>query len=498
MKKMRVRLAPLQKVQPPSRYFWVGLIVCLPGIIGAQEPLKEPVKSEPKAAVEESQKALPAPVAENKSDPATNTAQPEPVKAPEPVSTPVIASEPLKAPEPVQNQVIATEPVKAPEPAPVIAAEPHATPAIAAEPAKPAEPAPVIAAEPTKETVPAVQAAAPEKAPPLCRKPNPAEPAAHRPLTTSTVGMAPLSHGNMVLELIYWEAIEDSLRFAMKNCPAASVGATAAVTDSPLCPAVNQRLGYDPGARASVFVPILYDEWELGATYTYFYTTPPVSRVNDPRGYLYANLESSALGNFSAAQSLTSAKSKWNLKMNVVDLELRRPFVIGQALMLEPIMGAKASFVRQKYDVHYGFFTPGTGQANRVIGTSSVWALGPEFGAEMRFLIPKQVSFSVKGMFAAMMGIFSGNTLYTEYYETDEEMSLTEKKTRLFEVGQLQCGFSKWWAIKNESSLELTLGWEAQIWWRQMRMNWMSTATLPPQGADLTIQGPFFRGSWNF
>ncbi|MBF8264060.1 MAG: mOMP-like family protein [Parachlamydiales bacterium] len=303
----------------------------------------------------------------------------------------------------------------------------------------------------------------------------------------STVGMVPQSCGKVMLEFLFWEGIEDDLRYGIKNWTSLY----------PSSPVINQKLAYDPGVRASVFVPICYDEWEIGATYTHFYTSPPVTRVDDPAGNLFGSLNFTDYGT-SFLQPANYIKGKWTLKMNILDLELRRSFVIGQSLMLQPSMGGKACFVRQRVDVHYNYVTPSATTGNRVRGLSSVWAVGPEAGLDMRILLPKQISLSIKGSMAAMLGIFDGNTTYSEYYAVDYESALTEKKTRLFEVGQLSCGLSTWWSAKGDSFLELTLGWEAQVWWRQMRINWWSTMTMNNQGADLVLQGPFLRGSLNF
>ena len=532
--KNTVRISLFHKAQPPSRFFWMGLIFCLPWIVGAQAPISEPManNSEQKVAVDE-KAAQPADVAakvdEKAAQPADDAAKPvEPlanivVEKVQPSTPPVV--EPLA-------EIIQEQPVK--EPLPAIVQEsaksvPETAPVIANESPKPltetvskedaktepvaeksayaAQPsAPAIVAEPVVKTKPA------EKSPAMCRMPNPSEPPSYRSINAS-IGMAPLSHGNLDLELLYWEGIEDSLRYAVKNWPQNwPLFAVSVVNVN--SPSVNQKLSYDPGARAAIIVPILYDEWELGAIYTYFYTTPHVTNAYDPSGSMWPNLNNAFFPNpnppvAESGYSIEAVKGKWNLKMNVFDLEFRRPFVIGKALMLQPIMGAKACFIRQKVDVHYTYIIPTAGTNNRAIGRSSVWGAGPELGLEMRFLIPKQVSISIRGAFATMLGLFSNKTLYTEYmtyenvipytpFSCNEEVVLMEKKTRLFEMGQLQCGLSKWWSIKNDSSLELTLGWEAQIWWRQMRMNWLSTTAYPPEGADLTLQGPFFKGSWNF
>jgi hypothetical protein len=458
--KLPMKILPatvFQKVEPFSRLFWVGLICCFPAMIGAQEINRERVSAntnqngfaqeiklqsnEAAEAVDSTPVAAQGSVAESDDSAASLAAQPAPLSKP-----------------------------TASKPAP---AAPKAT---------------------TDHKVKS------KEAPPLCRPFYSEGAAPLRPIATSTVGVAPLHNGNFVVEFLYWEGVEESLRYAMKNWTAVT----------PSSPIVNQKLHYSPGARASIYAPLCFDEWEVGLVYTYFYSTPPTTHVEDPEGDLLASLNF-ALISSAVEQPAYSATGRWNLKMNVLDLELVRPFVISQSLMLQPLMGGKACFVRQKIDVHYDYlydhpnyfnqgYEPETDASNarHIRAHSSVWAVGPEFGCEMRFLIPKHISLSIKGAFSALLGNFSGSTSYSDYKGLTTEALITENKTAMFEVGQLQCALSKWWRIKSESSLELTLGWESQIWWGQMRMNWWSTIVLPPQGSTLTVKGPFFKAACSF
>jgi hypothetical protein len=406
-----------------------------------------------------------------------------------------ITAEPV-AQVPVENPAIIAEAAPAvAQPETVIAAEP-----IAQAPTNPEivsiKPSPAIAqAEEEIAAEPTIKSIA--RAQPLRKPVDIIEPSSQYQIAKTPILAAPMPHGNFSTDLLNWEGIEESMRYAMKNWSA----------EYPSSPAVNQKLGYDLGVRVSFAAPIDYDRWEAALVYTCFYNTPPATHVKDPTGNLFGNLNFPIISG-NSLQTLYAAKGKWHLKMNVLDLELRRPIMIGESLLLQPSMCGKACFIHQRVNVRYSYVnhtdgscpmdTSDSTNANRIRAVSSVWGVGPELGLEMRFLIPKQFSLFLKGAFAAMYGIFDGHTLYSEYNGFDFESDLSEKKTALFEFGQLQCGLSKWWKIKDDHSMELTVGWETQIWWGQQRMNWWSTTTLPPQGATLSVKGPFFRGSWNF
>lgn len=316
---------------------------------------------------------------------------------------------------------------------------------------------------------------------------NPPLEDAANPISAATAGIAPLHRANLALDVLYWQAMEDDLRYGVKNWTALY----------PSSPAVNQKLEYDPGVRASVFVPIASDFWRVGVIYTRFYTTPPTTSAYDPNGNIYANLNFAVIGT-DCLQRVYRAQGQWTLHMNILEFELKRPFVVGRSLMIQPSMGGKACIVRQRIDVRYQYVVQSSSNARRIRGLSSVRAIGPEAGLEIGYLFPKHFRLTLKGTIAAMLGIFKGNTVYSEYYGVDYETALTETKHRLFEVGALQCGLSKWWEFKQNGSLEAMIGWESQIWWRQMRVNWWSTTTQNNQGADLALNGPFFRMALNF
>jgi hypothetical protein len=46
--------------------------------------------------------------------------------------------------------------------------------------------------------------------------------------------------------------------------------------------------------------------------------------------------------------------------------------------------------------------------------------------------------------------------------------------------------------------MELFLGWEAQIWWDQMMMNWFSNVVSTQDGANLTLTGGVLRNQITF
>jgi len=451
--------------------------------VPASEPSAESVKSEPQTTTVVAEAAP----ASEKSEPQTTTAVAEAAPASEP------SAEAVKSEQQTTTAVAEAAPASEPN-AESVKSEPSQNMAIAAPSSSQDLKKPAVQSRKTIETSKNKPAKSKTSKPDMKNQPAPPAPckpyyddkaARYRNLST-TIGLAPFANGNFTLDFLYWAALGDSIRYAMKNY----------ISYYAASPFVDQKIGYSPGARVSVFFPISYDEWDVGFTYTYFYSTPPMVKVEDPQANLFASMNYPDIAG-QAEQNVYYAKGKWKLKMNVLDLELRRPFVIGKSLMLQPMMGGKACFIRQLIDVHYLYAFPEYYTANRIRGFSKVWGIGPEIGCEMRLLLPREWSLSLKGALSALLGMFNGNTTYSEYPSFDYESVLRENHTRFFEVGQMQACVSKWWKVKDDTALELMLGWESQIWWGQMRINWWATASMP-QVANLVIKGPFFRGSLNF
>ena len=290
------------------------------------------------------------------------------------------------------------------------------------------------------------------------------------------------------LDVLCWEAFEDSLRYAEKNASTLSPGK-----------AVEQNFGYDPGFKLGVQLPMQNDGWNVDLSWTYFHTTPPQTHVVDPDGTLFPCLTDA---NFftPANRQVSVVKGSWSLNMDVLDCTFRRPLVIGSSTVINPIFGVKGCFVRQEVSVNYDYFTiniPNISTPRSMLGMNRSWGVGPQIGAEIKMLLPKEINFVMSGIFSGMFGSFDLSTKYFDLISTCGAQSgsflLKDRISRIFGVSQLQGAFAKRWVLQKGGFCEVTAGWECQIWSRQMRLDWFSTIAYPPAGSDLFLQGPFLR-----
>lgn len=294
---------------------------------------------------------------------------------------------------------------------------------------------------------------------------------------------------NLVIDYLYFRAIEDTLKYGETNFN------LRAPTH-----AIEQDFSYNSGVRATVNIPT-YDRWLLSGSYTYFRAHPSKVTASDPTGNIFANLVVPTY--FSPVnQQVTNLSGEWGLKMQIFDVLFKSGLVLGKSFELEPFFGLQGCSVKQQVDVHYAYFRPRTSLAPPKEWKVSVEVsgIGPELGTEVKLLLPCQISFFARGGISCLLGSFNMHTDYGDLLNCppSQKISLKDHKLRLFSAVQLQLALSKWWCTSRSSELELTIGWETQMWWRQMRMNWFSTLAFPPDGSDLTLHGPFARLSLGF
>ena len=296
---------------------------------------------------------------------------------------------------------------------------------------------------------------------------------------------------NLNIDYLYFRAIEDTLKYGETNFSLVP----------PPSHNIEQDFSYNPGIRATISIPT-YDHWLLSGSYTHFRVYPSKVIINDSTGNIFANLVVPTY--FSPVnQQVSRLCGEWELKMQIFDVLFKKGLMIGKSLLIEPFFGVQGCTVKQTVDVNYIFFNPRTSlkPPQKVKGVSRVSGVGPELGAEFRLVFPCQMSLFARGGISCLLGSFKMHTDYGNLLGcslSSTQISLKDHKLRLFSSMQLQIAFSKYWRSSLNFELELTMGWETQVWWRQMRMNWFSTLAFPPDGSDLTLHGPFIRLSLGF
>ena len=299
-------------------------------------------------------------------------------------------------------------------------------------------------------------------------------------------------------EWLYFKAIEDSLKYA-QNTPQNA-------TLTPKSASINQRFDYTSGFRLGLAYRLPGNNWEIGGNWMQYESDNPKTHHDRKDFGILAVLALPTYGIPQNSQT-NDVKGKWSLEINSLELNIQLPLQFTKRFILTPFGGVKAGFVSQKIDVEYGnflIFQPTANTPQRVTGKNDMWGVGPMIGMSARFLFPCQFSLFFTGNVAGLCGQFSLDTTYKEFSGVPKKARLTVggSQRRVSVVEQIQTGIEKKWQVgrklKKKMEIEVAVGWEVQIWSRQMRLNLFDTFVEPSDGADLTLYGPFVKAVARF
>jgi len=205
---------------------------------------------------------------------------------------------------------------------------------------------------------------------------------------------------------IYWFAGQDGLDLATTSVYTPVVGFVPAVEST----TIYQSESYNSGFKVGLGWALPDDNWVLRADYTWYHSTTHLSASadDDPTAAFQMTnwfYQTSDLEQTPGAQELSS---KWGVKIDWLDLVLQRPFYAGRKLTINPFMGLRASWIRQKINITLEDllnFTPPTPSVKSK-NYSRAWAIGPRFGVDGRFLF---------GGGFRLQGGLAGEILYNQF-----------------------------------------------------------------------------------
>ena len=158
---------------------------------------------------------------------------------------------------------------------------------------------------------------------------------------------------------------------------------------------------YHPGFEVGFVLNTPYDHWNIRGNYLWFQGSENFRKETNPSEFYVAPVFSPSIFN----ELITSINSKWNLNINTGDLYLTRPYYSGRNLTLEPLMGLKAAFVKQDFNILAILFdAPASSQTAETKSIS--WGIGPKLGLQANYLL---------GTGFSIFGDLSTALLYTTY-----------------------------------------------------------------------------------
>jgi len=174
------------------------------------------------------------------------------------------------------------------------------------------------------------------------------------------------------LSYLYWQPSEDNLELGIVN--------SSATNDLPINGSVaNLPFQYKSGAKVELgFFPPL-DNWDLDILFTWL------------SGHIPAQASSVGAGGLlpfwghpdNIPDDVLSGKSRWRLRLSVLDFVLGRSCYVGTNLTFHPYFGLRAAWINQKYNLQYSLASLSYGSRDTI---SSV-GFGSEAGLDMSWLL---------------------------------------------------------------------------------------------------------------
>ncbi len=295
-------------------------------------------------------------------------------------------------------------------------------------------------------------------------------------------------------DLIYWNAHENGLNYAVENDDSSTNIADAEVK--------NIHGKWNFGFRAGVGYNLPHDGWDVRLTWLRFTDNGGKKTNPDEDDFIYPIMASASnplVGD--AAQYKTH--SRWNLSLNQLDLDMGREFFVSKWLTLRPHFGLRSDWIHQKWKGEY------ENKANddeiEVRFKDHWWAIGLEGGLDTQWGLGN--GWSIFGNLTAAI-LYGFHDL-----DVDEENEVNEVETEFADLDQtyrishpildLQMGL-RWDNMfdGDRFHLGLQVGWEHHIYFSQNQFpkfyDDTSAGMFVSNQGDLTLQGWTFSARFDF
>ena len=277
--------------------------------------------------------------------------------------------------------------------------------------------------------------------------------------------------------LLYWQAEENGLAYAIKSTSPTHVKGSAQ----------NIPFDWDVGFNVGLGYRIPHDTWACLLQFTSLQTHSDQEQSGSVFFPLWA-LPTSFYADH--------VKAHWRLHLGLIDLLLSKPFTPTPTLTLTPFLGLRYGSLRQKFNIDYlgGTFPPLEEISIRM--KNKFEGIGPYAALAADYALPKNFSLFAKGAFSLLYGEF--------YLHQDEDTLGTKQKLLgnhfIFRTTapflETTAGLRWHHSFTTLKKLTLDLAWDQNLYFSQNQLLRFLDSTsqgliLSNQG-DLSIAGVHF------
>lgn len=311
------------------------------------------------------------------------------------------------------------------------------------------------------------------------------------------------------VEFLYWNPKEEGLDFALNTpgvLPPFAPDVTAFSVDSG---------SYRPGSRIGLEFAPRNCCINFGTNWTWYYSGVSQSTPSTPNtSQIPLLLNPSADPNIQA--TVGESVAHWNLHYNTIDAEVGYTIYPDSTLTfsLRPKFGVRAAWIRQNLNVQYinviFGFTPTPVVTIDSLNENHFWGVGLHAGADLEWNFCHAWSFFCKAGGSLLSGKFNINqtsTLETPATFTtgtfpagflrNQDVTLNNNIVSAIDISS---GVS--WLIECRYPVELSLGWEFQVWFSQNQLHTVVDAInnfrFVTFRGDLSLQGIVARANVKF
>lgn len=286
---------------------------------------------------------------------------------------------------------------------------------------------------------------------------------------------------------IYWQPIEDGLNLAFFS------------DETSHHSTVKTDFDYKPGFKIGLGVNTHYDNWIIFTEYTRL-TSHGHSKKNAADGEsIFPLWIASTINDTSVIAS--KAKGEWELKLNILDLDLGRPYYVASKMVLNTFVGLRAIWIDQEFSANFDLTSPSLSVAKREVKSDS-WGIGARGGIDATYFFYRE--FKVIGSGSA--------SLFFQHYDLSTKFSL-RNTTNINEAASDKIGYLTpnldaslgiGWGhdfYKNKVRFDLCALYQFQIFWNQnMLRSFKDLMTNSVNGAsgDLMLQGLTLTARFDF
>ncbi|MEL7432124.1 MAG: Lpg1974 family pore-forming outer membrane protein [Chlamydiota bacterium] len=129
---------------------------------------------------------------------------------------------------------------------------------------------------------------------------------------------------------------------------------------------------WDYGARIGLGCVLSRDAWNLDVQWMWFHTNQDVNGTTERTGLIIPQW----IPTQAPTLDDTDASQRWEMKLNVLDIALGKPFHVSRYVVLSPFFGLRAAWIDQNYVARYA----GSFDTKFRVDRNNFWGVGTRMG----------------------------------------------------------------------------------------------------------------------